>query len=54
MAYKLDFAIKKFIHEMNEKIQEAKEMGRSQEYLEGLDNALKIMLDTKEVVGKLS
>ncbi|MDK2822447.1 MAG: hypothetical protein PWQ67_424 [Clostridia bacterium] len=54
MAYKLDFAIKKFIHDLNQKIQEAKETGKSQDYLEGLNNALKIMLDTEECIGKLN
>ncbi|MFZ5944605.1 MAG: hypothetical protein ACOYVD_10870 [Bacillota bacterium] len=53
MAYKLDFAIKKFIYEINEKIAEARENGKSQEYVEGLDNALRIMLETEESVGKM-
>ena len=53
MAYKLDFAIKKFIHEVNEKIKEAQEMGKSQDYLEGLNNALSVMLENQETIGKM-
>lgn len=53
MAYKLDFAIKKFIYEISEKIEEAKVDGKSSDYLEGLDNALRIMLESEESIGKL-
>ncbi|MFZ7104267.1 MAG: hypothetical protein ACOWWO_16650 [Peptococcaceae bacterium] len=53
MAYKLDFAIKKFIYEISQKIEEAKLNGKSQDYLEGLDNALQIMLESEESIGKL-
>ncbi|MGI6227261.1 MAG: hypothetical protein ACOYJ1_13505 [Peptococcales bacterium] len=54
MAYKLDFAIQKFIHDLNKKILEAQESGKSQDYLDGLNNALDIMLRTENGIAKLT